>query len=315
MSIPEHPKAREIPKIGGSSFPRYTEIVPSAFRFALCNELFGEAPLASVCHDLAEIGYQGVELAPFTLSADPASLTTAERSEISKTIQEGGLQFVGLHWLLAAPPGLHITASDKGVRQRTWDYVYSLIDLCADLAGSAPGPDPVVVFGSPKQRSTNGTMTPHEAVDIFTHELAHAAPRAETRGVTLLVEALSPSQTDVVTSLAEAVAIVRQVGSPAVQTMFDVHNAIDETDPHPELVRRNSSHIRHVHVNELDGREPGADGYDFRSLLDALAELNYGGWISVEAFDFSRDPREVSRRALAHLRASSPAESAAAQSI
>jgi sugar phosphate isomerase/epimerase len=220
------------------------------------------------------------------------------------------LQFVGLHWLLISPPGLHITTADEEIRKRSWDYVHRAIDLCADLAGKDSDDKGVIVIGSPKQRSTNSLMSPRQAVDILTHELAHAAPHAETRGVKLLLEALSPGDSDVVNCLADAVAIVRQIGSPSVQSMFDVHNAIREKEPHTELVRRHMAHIAHVHVNELDGQEPGRGDYDFARLLGTLNELEYKGWVSVEAFDFSRDPREIAERAITHLKASeaTPAE-------
>jgi sugar phosphate isomerase/epimerase len=285
--------------------------MPVPFRFAICNELFEKRPFAEVCRKLLSAGYEGIELAPFTLSEDPAALPPAGRAEVGGQIADAGLSFVGLHWLLSAPPGLHVTAQDEGQRRHTWDYVGRLIDLCAELAHASHSKDSVIVFGSPKQRSSNGGLSPQECVDIFREELARAAPRAESSGVTLLLEALSPSQTDVVTSLAEAVAVVEQIQSPAVQTMFDVHNAIDEIEPHTELVRKFRSHIRHVHVNEMDGREPGMGDYPFDALLATLAELEYPGWVSVEAFDFSRDSYDVASRAISHLKAAIPARVAA----
>jgi D-psicose/D-tagatose/L-ribulose 3-epimerase len=284
----------------------------ASYRFAICNELFQDVPLASVCRVVRELGYEGLEIAPFTLSSDPASLSSAERREICDAIQNAGLRFVGLHWLLSAPPDLQAVAANEAQRKRTWDYIHLLVDLCADLSGCDAKLNGVVVFGSPKQRSSRDGLTPKEAADIFTHELAHLAPHAESRGVQVLVEPLAANQTDVVNTLAEAATIVRQIGSPAVQTMFDVHNAIDEAGPHSELIRRYASHIRHVHVNELDGREPGTGDYDFGALLQTLADLNYSGWVSLEAFDFSRDPREVAARAIQHLKANLPAVAASA---
>jgi sugar phosphate isomerase/epimerase len=91
-----------------------------------------------------------------------------------------------------------------------------------------------------------------------------------------------------------------------VQTMFDVHNAIDEREEHSELIRKYLPFIAHVHVNEPDGREPGAGDYDFAKLLSTLAELGYKGWISVEVFDFSRGAEEIARRARATLQAATP---------
>ncbi|HEX3684064.1 MAG TPA: sugar phosphate isomerase/epimerase family protein [Bryobacteraceae bacterium] len=269
--------------------------------------------MAETCEQVGALGYQGLEIAPFTLSEDPAALTREERERIRETIASRELEFVGFHWLLAAPEGLHATSRDERVRKRTWDYVHSLIDLCADLADTAASGKSVMVFGSPKQRSTVDGMTPREAVDVLTHGLAHAAPHAESRGVTVLIEALSPDQTDVVTCLADAVAIVRQIRSAAIQTMFDTHNAKSESEPHAELLRKYSAYIHHIHVNELDGREPGTGGYDFQTLLTTLKELNYPGWVSVEPFDFSRDASQVAARAIHSLKGAPPV--AASQAI
>ena len=283
-------------------------------RFAICNELFQQFSLAETCEQVRALGYQGLEIAPFTLSEDPAALTREDRERIRETIASQELEFVGFHWLLATPEGLHATSPDERVRKRTWDYVHSLIDLCADLADAKASGKSVIVFGSPKQRSTADGMTPREAVDIMTHGLAHAAPHAESRGVTILMEALSPDQTDVVTCLADAVAIVRQIRSAAIQTMFDTHNAKSESEPHAALLRKYAAYIHHVHVNERDGREPGMGDYDFKTLLTTLEELNYSGWVSVEAFDFTRDARQVAARAIHSLKGAPP-RAAASQAI
>jgi sugar phosphate isomerase/epimerase len=272
-------------------------------RFATCNEVFQKADFSAVCHDVRAAGYSGLEIAPFTLADDPAQLSKAERADLRKLMGTAGLEFVGLHWLLAAPAGLHATARDKSMRQRTWDYVGHFIDLCADLAHSDDGKNGVVVFGSPKQRSSRDGMTSQEATQAYIDGLASVAQHAEHRGVTVLVEPLSPDQTDVVTSLAEAVSIVDQIGSPAIQTMFDVHNAVKEEDNHSDLIRRYLPYIKHVHVNELDGREPGMGDYDFAALMRTLSDVGYTGWISLEAFDFSRDAREIITRSINHLKA------------
>ncbi len=286
-----------------------------SFHFAICNELFQKLPFERACEEVKRLGYEGLEIAPFTLGADPGALSSADRQGIQGVILNAGLKFAGLHWLLAAPEGLHATARDESVRKRTWNYVHQLIDLCADLADPASDDKGVLVFGSPKQRSAEDGMTPREATDILTHELAHAAPHAESRGVKILIEALSPDQTNVVTCLADAVSIVKQIGSPAVQTMFDTHNAVAEQDSHANLIRKYAPYIHHVHVNEMNGSEPGAGDYDFRPVLAALAEADYSGWVSVEALDFSRDATEIAARAIQHLESCLPATMVASRAI
>jgi D-psicose/D-tagatose/L-ribulose 3-epimerase len=280
----------------------------AAHSFATCNELFQKTPLPEVCRTVKQLGYEGFEVAPFTLGDDPAALTAQQRAEVRETIAGEGLEFVGLHWLLTAPPGIQVVTNDAAVRTHSWNYVRSLIELCADLATPKARQRPVVVFGSPKQRTSVPGSSAAEAVKFFIEGMTACAPLAEEREVTLLVEALSPSQTDVVTSLAEAAAIVQQIDSPAVYTMFDVHNAIDETEPHEVLIERYWNLIRHVHVNEMDGKEPGMGDYNFLNLLQKLTEINYSGWISLEAFDFSRNPRDVAARAIETLKAAQLAE-------
>jgi sugar phosphate isomerase/epimerase len=260
---------------------------------------------AESCRRVCELGYVGLEIAPFTLAENPLDISAVQRSAITKTLHDEGLSFVGLHWIMVSPPGLHVTTPDVALRRRSWEHVHQLIDLCADI-GCNPDSNGVLVFGSPKQRSTVEGLGRKEATDIFTNELAHLAPHAEDRRVKILVEALPKSQSDVVNSLAEAVAIVRQIGSPAIKTMFDTHNAVDETEPHAALIRKYFPYIAHVHVNEMDGREPGMGDYDFGAVLSVLRELEYSGLVSVEAFDFSRDPADIAERAIEHLRSVSP---------
>jgi D-psicose/D-tagatose/L-ribulose 3-epimerase len=271
------------------------------FRFSMCNEAFERWAFTETCRAIGRAGYTGIEIAPFTLAEDPAHVPPAVRRECRDAMASEGLAFVGLHWLMVGPKGLHVTTPDREVRRRSWEYVLHLVDLCADL-----GPDGVMVFGSPGQRGTTGGIQPAEAVRNFVEGLATVAPHARERGVKILVEALPRNQCDVIRTLDEAAAIVREFGSPAVQTIFDVHNTLDETEPHAALVERHFDIIRHVHVNELDGRRIGAGDYDLKPVFEVLARRGYRGWISLEAFDFTPGPERIAEEALRHLREVSP---------
>jgi D-psicose/D-tagatose/L-ribulose 3-epimerase len=267
------------------------------FRLSLCNEVFEKQSFDRVANCVSELGYDGLEIAPYTLAESPELITALQRAEYRRILSGTGLGFVGLHWLMVSPPGLHVTTPDSSLRVRSWQHIRHLIDLCADL-----GDGGVMVFGSPKQRSTVAGVTPIKGRRIFTDELAKVAPQAEERGVRILVEALPSDQSNVINTLEEAVAVVEAIHSPAVETMFDTHNAVDEKLPHPEVIRKYFQHIAHIHVNEIDGREPGCGDYDFGALFATLRQLKYEGWVSVEAFDFSRDPKEIAGGAIRHLR-------------
>jgi D-psicose/D-tagatose/L-ribulose 3-epimerase len=266
------------------------------FRQSICNEAFEKWTFADACKAIRKAGYDGIEIAPFTLAEKPTDITAAQRAEYRDIMNSEGLSFAGLHWLMLTPKGLHVTSPDDDLRRRSWGHIRDLVDLCASL-----GTNGVMVFGSPKQRSTTGGLTREQATRNFIDGLASVAQHAESQGVTILVEALPANQADVILSLAEASSIVDEIGNPAVQTMFDVHNAIDEAEPHAVLVDRYFDRIRHVHVNELDGRHCGAGDYDFKPVLETLRRRHYAGWISLEAFDFTPGAERLANESLRHL--------------
>jgi D-psicose/D-tagatose/L-ribulose 3-epimerase len=263
----------------------------------MCNEAFEQTPFAEVCKTLKAIGYEGIEIAPFTMSADPADITPAQRREYAGIMTSEGLTFVGLHWLMVSPKGLHVTTPDDELRKRSWDHIRHLVDLCADL-----GPNAMMIFGSPQQRSATAGSTREAATRRYVEGLAEIAPHAEERGVTILVEALPKAQSDVVTTLGEAAGIVHAIDSPAIQTMFDTHNAVDEKEFHTQLIEKYFDVIRHVHVNETDGRYPGTGNYDFGAVLSKLEELDYQGWVSLEVFDFKPGAKEIAAASYEYLK-------------
>jgi D-psicose/D-tagatose/L-ribulose 3-epimerase len=269
-------------------------------RHAICNEIFQSWPFADAAKFVRTAGYKGLEIAPFTLAEGPRDISPSQRAEYRDILNSENLSFVGLHWLMVSPKGLHVTTPNQALRERSWAHIRDLVDLCADLA---PGADAagVMVFGSPLQRSTVDGATVAEATARYTDGLSSVAPHAEQRGVTILVEALPIGQANVVNTLAEAAAIVHQIGSPAIQTMFDTHNAVDETEPHSALIEKYFDVIRHVHVNEMDGKHPSKGDYDFKPVLNTLARLNYRGWVSLEAFDFSFGAETIARESIDYL--------------
>ena len=249
------------------------------YRFAICNETFHGKPFAETCRLAKATGYQGLEIAPGTLSSDPAALSISQRAGFRRTIADNGLRYAGLHAIVSTPPGLHLTTPDTALRSKSWQYFRRLIDLSADL-----GDGGVMVLGSGKQRGAVDGSTVADAEHRLRDGLAGITPHAHARGVLVLLEPLSPQFTNVVNSLAEAWEIVQEMGSPLLDLMFDTHNTVAETAPHDQLIRKYAKHIRHVHLNEMDGRHPGTGRYDFGLVLRTLREVGYTGWVSLEVF-------------------------------
>jgi D-psicose/D-tagatose/L-ribulose 3-epimerase len=267
-------------------------------RLALCNEVLRELPFARQCELAASLGYDGLELAPFTLGPEPYLLDAMRKAELRRAAAEAGVKITSLHWLLLTPEGLSITTADANVRACTVEVMRSLVDLCAELGGD------VLVHGSPRQRELEPGREAEgrgRAIDCF-HAAAEVAAAA---GVTYCLEPLSPAETCFVTSVAEAVEVVRAIGSPAFRTMVDsCAAAAGESEPVPALLDRwlPTGLIAHVHLNDRNRRAPGQGNDRFAPVLATLRRHGYAGTAAVEPFVYQPDGPGCAAWAIGYLR-------------
>ena len=243
-------------------------------RISLCNEVIRALDFAGQCALASGLGYDGLELAPFTLSNEPHRLPPARRTELRHIARNHGIAITGLHWLLSVPERLSITSPHRPVRMRTLEVMRALIGLCADLGGT------ILVHGSPKQRPIAPGQTRDEALAHAKECFAAIAEDAGQAGVTYCIEPLAPAETPLINRVEEAAAIVDQIGSPAVRTMIDCCAAgQSEASSIPELIERwlPSGHIAHIHLNDPNRSAPGQGGLRFAPILAALHQNGYGG--------------------------------------
>nr|WP_205600816.1 sugar phosphate isomerase/epimerase family protein [Halomonas socia] len=252
---------------------------------------------AEQCHFAASIGYDGLEVAPYTLADDPLTLSDVELHGYRRMAADAGVTISGLHWLLVAPAGLSIVDADHAVRRRTLDAMRRLVEVCAELGGG------VLVHGSPRQRmlgeDAEGDRDRAQAYFALAGEVAAEA------GVTYCVEPLAVAETNFITTLDEAAALVREVNSPGLKTMLDTSAAangerrsvvalLDEWLP--------SGLIAHLQLNDRNRRAPGQGEDRFAPILDVLRRHGWNRPIAVEPFIYEPDGLATAARAIGYLR-------------
>lgn len=270
-----------------------------ALRVALCNEVLAAMPLARQCEFAAALGYDGLEIAPFTLSDNPECLDASQVAQIRRTVEASGLVVTGLHWLLVKPGGLSMTTPDPSVRARTHEVLVRMTALCSELGGT------VLVHGSPNQRNIFDGETHATALSRLREGLAVAAEAAGRNGVTYCLEPLSRHETSVVNTIAEAAELVREVGSKHLRTMIDCSAAgLTEVESVPALIDRwmPTGLIGHVQVNDPNRRAPGQGDMRFGPIFAALQRHRYAGAIGVEPFDYRPDGPGAAAYAAGYLR-------------
>jgi D-psicose/D-tagatose/L-ribulose 3-epimerase len=268
-------------------------------RIALCNEVLAGIALERQCEYAAAVGYDGLEIAPFTLSTSPEKISTADAAKIRATVEASGLVVTGLHWLLVKPEGLSLTDPDAAVRTHTLAVMTHLIGLCAELGGA------VLVHGSPKQRQIAPGETHAIALARLQDGLAQVALAAARVGVIYCIEPLSRRETELVNTIAEAAELVRSINHPNLRTMIDCSAAgLTETDSIASLIERwlPTGLIAHVQVNDPNRRGPGQGDVQFAPILAALKRHGYDGTVAVEPFDYWPDGPGVAAFSAGYLR-------------
>jgi D-psicose/D-tagatose/L-ribulose 3-epimerase len=271
-------------------------------KFALCNEVLQPLAFERQCEVAAQLGYDGLEVAPFTLAPNPMDITDTQAREFRRVAESHGLAITGLHWLLVAPAGLSIVADDALVRAETIRVMRRLVELCALMGGR------YLVHGSPKQRSVPPGAKREAALQRATECFAQAAQAASDAHVVYCVEPLSRRETDLVNTVAEAAQIVDEINSTALRTMIDCSAAGQaEAQSVSELMAQwmPTGHIAHVQVNDPNRRGPGQGEMKFEPILRTLrrmqAQGHYRGVVAVEPFDYVPDGPGCAARSIGYL--------------
>jgi sugar phosphate isomerase/epimerase len=265
-------------------------------KYAICNETFGDWEHERVCATVAECGYTGLEIAPFTLAPLITDVSRERRTQLRNQAENSGLTILGLHWLLAKTEGFQLTSPDASVRARTGEYLADLAYATADLGGN------ILVLGSPKQRNIPTGYTHAQADEFALNTLRHCLRALEKTQVVLCLEPLTKMETDFLNTAAEGVGMIRRLGHPYVKLHLDVKAMSGECAPPADVIKANADQLFHFHANDTNLRGPGFGEVDFKPILAALKEARYPGSVSVEVFDYSPDPVTIAQQSLEYMR-------------
>jgi sugar phosphate isomerase/epimerase len=264
-------------------------------KFAICNEIFHGWKLDDIFAYAARVGYDGVEIAPFTLANSVTEISTQERRRIKDAAARNRIEVAGIHWVLVKPEGLYLNHPDAAVRDRTADYFCELAEFCADVGGK------IMVVGSPKQRNVLPGVSSEQAWSWGLNTFQKSVKIAEQRGVTICVEPLTPAETNFLNTAAEAIRFVEQLPSNNFKIILDAKAMCSEAKPANQIIRESWPHFAHFHANDKNMKGPGFGEVDFAPIARALKEVGYSGFVSVEVFNFDEGPEAIATRSLEYL--------------
>ena len=265
------------------------------WKYSLCNEMFENWALSKIAATAADLGYQGIELAPYTLAPLVTDLSAEDRKRIRQDVEGAGMKVSGLHWILAKTP-FQLNAPDRERREAASKYLLDLIDFCADVGGE------ILVFGSPQQRDPMEGWSAEDAWKWPVEAMRRCGERAAQRGVFFCLEPLIG--TKLLTGVDVVAKMVREVDHPGLRMMVDTKSMGSDTRwSVADQLKAVWPLFKHVHVNDPNLLGPGMGDLDFRPIVATLRDLGYDRWLSLEVFKFELGSENIARQSLANLKA------------
>jgi sugar phosphate isomerase/epimerase len=243
-------------------------------KLAVSNIAWGQEGLPEFLSLLRGLGCDGVELCPGLLWSDPVESTRVERETMSALVAGAGLELVGLHALMRSRPELEIFG-EPSTRRAMAEYLKQLCNLCGELGGR------VLVFGNPQSRR-RGALPHDRALTIGADFFRDVAEAAHDAGVLLLIEPLSPAETDFVTSTDEGLQLVDLISHPACRLHLDAKALFRESGDRAAAIARAVPICEHFHASEPGLSAIGTSGGDHAALGRALRSAGYDRYVSIE---------------------------------
>ena len=265
-------------------------------KLAICNETFRDWTFEESFQHAAAVGYDGIEIAPFTLHPDVFQITGNQISNVVSLAKQNGLEIIGLHWLLAFTEGLNLTSADPEVRKKTANYLIQLARVCGQLGGH------LMVLGSPQQRRIEPGMTAEQANQNAIACLTDCLPALQENSVTLALEPLGPEEGNFLLTAEWGRQLIQRIGSDWVKLHLDVKAMSTESTSISDIIEASAEDLVHFHANDPNRRGPGMGEVRYESIISALRKINYQGWLSVEVFDETVPAETTAIKSVQYLR-------------
>jgi D-psicose/D-tagatose/L-ribulose 3-epimerase len=217
-------------------------------------------------------GFDGVEVPLFR----PSQFAAAD---IRRGLEVNGLECTICSILSG---GMNLISADAAVRDKTQVHMQECVKVAAE-AGAKIIAGPLY---SPVGLMTGRRRTGDEwkyAADGY----QALAPTLREYEVTIAIEPLNRFETYFLNTAEDAVALCEAIDDPHVGILFDTFHANIEEKDVATAYRKVGRHLKHVHTCENDRGIPGSGHVDWKGVFQALRDMHYDGWLTIESFGFA----------------------------
>ncbi len=234
----------------------------------------------------ASMGYHGVELAL-------REAGEVDQKALSSALAKNGMAVSAISTgQVFAVLGLYLTHPDAGARRQAIEVFRGLIDLAADFA-------PIINVGRARGFVAEG-QTRQDAERLFVEAATPIVEYALGKGVTFIIEPVNRYEINFINSVDEGRLLLSKLPFPNVGLMPDVFHMNIEDDRIGDSLRRAGSSVKYVHFADSNRLSPGRGHLPFDEVFEALADIGFDGWASIEILPLP-DPDTAAAEAAAYI--------------
>jgi sugar phosphate isomerase/epimerase len=215
---------------------------------------------------LASLGYDAVELG--------AELPMAEASKARDLIDDAGLSVSSICPSFTAERDP--SHPDPEVRENAVRYLGEVADLAAAVGA------PVIIVAPTAFLRTQPIASESEEWDLAVESIQITGDYAASLGVDLTLECWNRYGTFLLNRLEQAARLWRETELSNGGVLADTYHMNIEERSLPEAIRTTGTLINHVHLSDSNRAAPGLGHVDFGSVLRALADIGYPGYLTFE---------------------------------
>lgn len=237
------------------------------------NLLAWSAPISEKIHPITErlktIGYDGIEC--FIDNQDVNAYRRFGQHLAQLSLRSTTVMVVG--------PDENPASESANVRKQAVDFLKGAIDRAHAMGATVICGPMHSAFATFSRREPQADEYSRSAEVLHT-----VGDYAQQAGIVLTPEALNRFECYLCNTMAQLAHLIQLTDHPNVRAMFDTHHANMEEKRFPDAIRTIAPVLAHVHISANDRGTPGDDHIPWDDTFRTLAELNYTGWMTIEAF-------------------------------
>jgi len=268
-------------------------------KFAFSTNAFRNFSIEESINSISEIGFSAIEIMCDIPHAYPP-ISDEKIFSIKKTLKKNNMEISNLNgFMLCAIQDFHHPSwieEDSNFRQKRINHTINCIELAKKLGAKTVSTEP---GGPPTNNLRNYQL------ELFEQGINQVIPIAEENNVKLLIE---PEPGLLIENSSEFINFISRFETKYLGLNFDIGHFFCVNEEPAELIKTLADYIGHIHLEDISKHRvhkhliPGKGDINFNPIFDALEEINYREYITVELYPYQNNPQNAAKEALEFLK-------------